>query len=147
MDDASFDSLAKALGARGASRRGLLRGTTAGLAGAAFGLPGTGTETEAKKRKKKRKRSAQCPAGARFCSASAVGCAPGCGCGSTAAGTICADCAHCISPECQTDADCTARGLPPGTVCGDGSGGQCAPCAKVCLTPCGSCPNCACRPD
>jgi hypothetical protein len=116
-----------------------------------------------KKRKRKKKKKtppaqpvqpnqpiqpAQCPANAQFCSSTQNPCnaAQTCGCASRGDGSpVCADCAHCVDPACVSDADCVARGLPAGTVCGDGTGGLCDPCVKVCLTPCGSCPNCSCR--
>lgn len=89
--------------------------------------------------------ASMCPANARFCAAGNTNCGPRCGCSTANDGrTSCSDCAWCLDPLCISDADCVARGLPAGTVCGDGTGEFCPGCTKVCLTPCGSCTDCEC---
>lgn len=153
MDHDAFDSWTRSLHRALSTRRGLLHGLTAGATLATLGAlalqEAAGKKRKKKKRKKKRqkKKPSTCPGNAQFCASSVTDCQQGCGCGSSLVGVgICADCALCFVPECTSDADCLAHGLPPGTVCGVGTGGQCEPCTRVCLTPCGSCENCACQP-
>lgn len=89
-----------------------------------------------------------CPADSLICAVQNVICGDTCVCGSRLDGSaFCADCAFCNNPECETDADCVALGLPQGTVCGKGGGGDCDECpgtSNLCLTPCGSCSLCSC---
>jgi hypothetical protein len=91
-----------------------------------------------------------CPANSLFCApGTGQGCGPGaCGCASAGDGSgFCSDCAFCfLSPECTSDEDCVARGMPAGTVCGDSTGGDCNfSCSRACFAPCGSCPDCSCK--
>jgi hypothetical protein len=148
MDHDAFDSWTKSFKRSPGTRRGLLHSLTSGVTLAALGTLALqdASGKKRKKGKKKKKKPVTCPGNAQFCASSVTDCQHGCGCGSSIAGVgICADCALCFDPECTSDADCLARGLPPGTVCGVGTGGQCEPCSRVCLTPCGSCENCACQ--
>lgn len=87
-----------------------------------------------------------CLAGAHYCDPEVrVGCGRNCACASQVGGVaICSDCGVCVTPECQSNDDCLAAGLPEGTICGDGAGGRCNECTKACFTPCGSCTNCDC---
>jgi hypothetical protein len=164
MDGARFDRLTKDLAGGLASRRLLLGSVIAGSVLVLRGGLSLDAVVAKKKRKgkgkgKKKKKTSSptpvsptvCPANARFCAPPTGGpcnAAGTCTCGSRGDGSgFCADCAHCINPQCVSDADCLARGLPAGTVCGDGTGGFCEPCTRVCITPCGSCPNCSCQPN
>jgi hypothetical protein len=117
MDDARFDSLAKALTVAG-SRRWLSAALIAGLTSASRGTRET-AEIEAKRKKKRKKKSAPppgCPAGATACTGES--CGSGCKCFSSVEGASC-----CVQqgigptacealPGCTNVADCQ-----PGNLC------------------------------